>query len=208
MDIIHLLEALKPAGNVVTVKIDDGKSWWESLSTFVITILPALFAGVTLWVSYRQFKSGIRQQVNEMRLSTKLATEVELKKDACREVRQAYLSFMQKLSELYMCTLDIRDLKKEVGEEGGADLITLKRQFRLYHQQCAYSKTLIDSYLDPSSASDIKFSAQLSHAFNLAANENTKGGDFADEVISCSNMCFEFIDVREKEIINLVETIQ
>lgn len=104
MDIIHLLEALKPAGNVVTVKIDDGKSWWESLSTFVITILPALFAGVTLWVSYRQFKSGIRQQVNEMRLSTKLATEVELKKMPAEKLdKPTYHSCKNCLN--YICAL-------------------------------------------------------------------------------------------------------
>lgn len=106
MDIIHLLEVLNPAGNVVTVKIDNGKSTWDTVSDFLVAVSPVVVALLALWLSHRQFKknlsqqalqfqSGVRRQLNELRLNTQLATEIEIKKENCRDVRKICVNFLE-----------------------------------------------------------------------------------------------------------------
>lgn len=87
MDILNLLEVLKPSGNVVTVRIDNAKDGLETLYDFIITLAPTIIAIVAIIASYYQFlrsmaqqqdqfSRGVEQQINNLKLSVKLATEV------------------------------------------------------------------------------------------------------------------------------------
>ncbi|ECE4329344.1 hypothetical protein DB187_05275, partial [Salmonella enterica] len=89
MDIIHLLEVLNPLKNVVTIKIDNDKGLFTTIAEFLIAMAPTLIAVIAMWYSYKQFKIslrsqseqfrlGLKQQTNALKINTQLATEIEL----------------------------------------------------------------------------------------------------------------------------------
>ncbi|SAF18633.1 Uncharacterised protein [Enterobacter hormaechei] len=60
MDIVNLLEVLKPASHVVTVKMETASNNWDSIIKVLIAILPAIISFIALFFSYFQFKTNIR----------------------------------------------------------------------------------------------------------------------------------------------------
>ncbi|MCK7247839.1 hypothetical protein [Enterobacter asburiae] len=96
MDIIQLLEVLKPAKDVVTVQIASQKDQLAPWIDLAKAVLPAAATAGVAWLamknSHRQFdksserqatefKLGIEQQVSTLKINTQLATEVALKKE-------------------------------------------------------------------------------------------------------------------------------
>ncbi|MCM7772105.1 hypothetical protein M8S83_08275 [Enterobacter asburiae] len=219
MDILNLLEVLKPASHIVTVKMESNSNFWDSVSKTLIALLPAFISFLALFFSYYQFKSnmrnqsemfalGVQQQLKTLKLNTRLATEIELKKDICKEVRAAFVGFMKHHTELYHAKREYLSLEDKFDQYSN-ERRTISHEIIIDKGQLIIeSRMLLDSYLDLSDPHDRKFFEILNDVTEVAL----KGGDGTGADLGylqgrCSTVCFEYIEKRRKEITGLVDTI-
>lgn len=219
MDILNLLEVLKPSSHVVLVKLENSSDVWDSAGKVLIAILPAFISFIALWFSYYQFKAntrntskqftlGIHQQLLTLKLNTRLATEIELKKDICKEVRAAFVGFLKHHSELYNAKNEHLRLKDNVDEESNQRRSKLHEIIMSKSQLIIESKLLIDSYFDLKDPDDKEFFDQLNEATNIAlTGGDGTGADLGYSQGKCNRLCFKYIERRRKEITSLVDTI-
>lgn len=99
MDIINLIELLKPQDHLVTVRVSTEASFWPEVGKFIIALLPAAISLFALFFSYLQFKENIKNQTFQFientnhqikiaELNAKLNTEIDLIKNRCDSVRK------------------------------------------------------------------------------------------------------------------------
>ncbi|MCM7773690.1 hypothetical protein M8S83_16430 [Enterobacter asburiae] len=218
MDILNLIEVLKPSSHVVTVKMENDSSFWDYLSKILIAILPAFISFIALLFSYFQFKTnmraqseqyalGIQQQLKTLKLNTRLATEIEMKKDICKEVRAVYIAFMRNHSELYSAKLAYKSLVDREDEEGISKRENAHEVVMKYSQLSLESKMLLDSYLDLSDPHDVEFFKSLNTISNMAFGAECTGTELGEAQGMCAGICYQYLARRHKEITGLVDTI-
>lgn len=99
MDIINLIELLKPQDHLVTVRVSAEVSFWSEVGKFIVALLPAAISLFALFFSYLQFKENIKSQTFQFientnhqikiaELNAKLNTEIDLIKNRCDSVRK------------------------------------------------------------------------------------------------------------------------
>ena len=219
MDLLNLLEVLKPLDHVVSIKVFNDAGVWDSASKVAIAIIPALISFLALLFSYFQFKSniryqsqqfsiGIEQQLKALKLNTRLATEIELKKDVCKEVRAAFVSFMKHHSQQYSAKNEYESIKNNNDDLSYKRCKVLHEKIMASAQSIMEGKFLLDSYLDLNEP-DAK---ELNDALNEITTISITGGDGTGADLGraqaiCSSKCFHFIERRRKEIASLVDTI-
>lgn len=219
MDMLNLLEVLKPASHIVTVKMENNSTFWDSFSKILIAILPAFISFIALLFSYFQFKAntrnqseqyalGIEQQLMTLKLNTRLATEIELKKDVCKEVRAAFIGFMKHHAELYQAKAIYSNLKDKTDAESLKKRRELNKAIIAKTQIMIESKLLLDSYFDLNDPEDKEFYELINKATDIAmTGGDGSGSDLGYLQGKCSRLCFQYIERRRKEITSLVDTI-
>lgn len=220
MDILNLLEVLKPSGNVVTVRIDNAKNGLETLYDFIITLAPTIIAIVAIIASYYQFlrsmaqqqdqfSRGVEQQINNLKLSVKLATEVELKKDSCKGIREACVSLLSHATDAYskkatwIWYQDIpndkkTDYQREKYRTSYDEYIEALKRFR-------DTEYLIETYLDE--ILDAEFSDSIKELDTFIRIENLNSEDNKQAKRKCLSLCQAYIRRQEKEIIELSNSV-
>ncbi|MCK6669110.1 hypothetical protein L8T07_15390 [Enterobacter asburiae] len=219
MDIVNLLEVLKPASHIVTVKMENSSSIWDSVSKVLIAILPAFISFIALLFSYYQFKSnmrnqseqytlGIKQQMMSLKLNTQLATEIELKKDECKEFRAAFVGFMKHHAEQYQAKVAYKDLLDRNDDQSARKRERLHETVMAKAQLIMESKMLLDTYLDMSEPDEFELFKALNNVTSIAfSGGDGSGSDLGAAQGDCSILCTKFIEKRRKEITGLVDTI-
>lgn len=219
MDIVNLLEVLKPASHIVTVKMENSSSIWDSASKVLIAILPAFISFIALLFSYIQFKVnirkqseqytlGIEQQLKTLKLNTQLATEIELKKDVCKEVRLAYVEFIKHHLEQYQAKNEYKDIINNKDLASRARGNELHKLIMDKSQLIMEAKFLLDSYLDLNDPDARKLYDCLNEVSEIAfSGGDGTGTDLGTAMGRCSQICFRFIENIRKEITGLVDTI-
>ncbi|MCK7349285.1 hypothetical protein UXO78_22780 [Enterobacter cloacae] len=219
MDILNLLEVMKPASHVVLVKMQNGSDLWDSASKVLIAILPAFISFIALLFSYFQFKTntrntskqyalGIQQQLMTLKLNTRLATEIELKKDVCKEVRAAFVGFLKHHAELYNAKAETLRLQDNNDAETSERISKLHEVIMSKSQLLIESKLLLDSYFDLNDPDDKEFFDQLNETTKIAlTGGDGSGSDLGYSQGKCNRLCFKYIERRRKEITSLVDTI-
>lgn len=220
MDMIHLLEVLKPASDVVTVQISNDRNGWDLFNDLLKVILPAAATAGVAWIamnkSHKQFermserqseefRTGIRQQTRTLMVHTQLATEVELNKEICRSLRDIcgqYLSFAMEARQYYSKSI-IADKAVQNGDESQAK----PRDF--YHekfleiwQKSSSAKVVLMSFLDPEL--DAHFFESVVQVEELLFGEDV---EFGTSIGSCMAECRHYIDLKHKEIMRLHKNI-
>lgn len=159
MDIIHLLEVLNPLENVVTVKIDNDKNLFTMFGDLLITLAPAVIAGIAMVVSYKQFKTslhrqseqfelGIKQQINTLKINTQLATEVELMKEDCKALRETYVSYLDITSLLYRNQCDFKNYSGQLDDDAIKNRNVAHENIMTYSSKFLQTRILLFSYLN------------------------------------------------------------
>ncbi|HFU1238230.1 TPA: hypothetical protein ACGQTC_003107 [Citrobacter braakii] len=218
MDIIHLLEVLNPLQNVITVKIDNDKGGFATFSDFIIAVAPTVIAGFAIWFSYRQFKisqskqieqfnHGIKQQINELKINTQLATEVELMKDESKALREAFVSFVDVASSIYSSKSDFKQYAERLGEDA------------LKHQQLScqaiiansskflQARLLLISYLNLDDPEEKNFYDCIIAIGDCAFNGDGTGEDLGILQGKGASLCFKLIKKKRDAILSLVDNI-
>ncbi|MCU6358473.1 hypothetical protein [Enterobacter quasiroggenkampii] len=220
MDILNLLEVLKPSGNVVTVKIDNAKNGFEAFYDFIITLAPTIIAIVAIVASYyqflrsmaqqqEQFSKGVEQQINTLKLNVKLATEVELKKENCKGVREACVSLLSHATDAYTKRVvvirysDIPDDKKtdydwEQFKLSSDSYISALKRFR-------DTEYLIETYLDETL--DAEFSASIKELDACIRSKDLSSEDNKIAKSKCLSLCQAYIKRQQNEIVELSDAI-
>ncbi|MDR9973396.1 hypothetical protein QYE92_19220 [Enterobacter cloacae subsp. cloacae] len=219
MDILNLLEVLKPASHIVTVKMDSNSSIWDSVSKVLIAILPAFISFIALLFSYFQFKVnirnqseqytlGIEQQLKTLKLNTQLATEIELKKDVCKDVRLAYVDFIKHHLEQYQAKNEYKELLDKNDLVSNARCSELHKLIMDKSQLIMEAKFLLDSYLDLNDPDARDLYDCLNEVSDIAfSGGDGTGSDLGTAMGKCGQKCFRFIEKIRKEITGLVDTI-
>lgn len=220
MDILNLLEVLKPSGSVVTVKIDNAKNSIEALYDFIITLAPTIIAIVAIIASYyqflrsmaqqqEQFSKGVEQQINTLKLNVRLATEVELKKESCKGVREACVDLLSHATDAYTKRVglirysDIPDDKKtdydwEQFQLSSDSYISALKRFR-------DTEYLIETYLDETL--DAEFSTSIKELDACIRSNILSSEDNKIAKRKCLSLCQAYIRRQQKEIVELSDAI-
>lgn len=165
MDIINLIELLKPQGHLVTVKLVSENTILSSLGGFFIAILPAIISLVALWFSYKQFKENLRNQTSQFKESTnhqikvaelhaKISTEIEIIKVRCDSIRHLSVDCMGLATDLQKLCASSHGLANSSNSEAKKTLDYMKKQTENANEQNkAFEKlfaaqTLLMTYLD------------------------------------------------------------
>lgn len=226
MDIIHLLEVLKPLNNVVTIKIDNDKELFTSIFDFLIAIAPTIIAALAMWYSYKQFnislknqsvqfRLGLKQQANALKINTQLATEIELVKDECKTLRESYVAFMDNSSIVYHSH---KERNKYVEIEAEADTETLAAYAReqrdkayelikLHTNKLIQERMLMLSYLDVSDTKEKEFLDCINEITTFAVDAKGEAGKLGALQAQGANLCFELIKKKRQKILDLAKTI-
>lgn len=221
MDIIQLLEVLKPAKDVVTVQIASQKDQLTPWLDLAKAVLPAAATAGVAWVamknSHRQFEKnskrqssefrlGIEQQIKSLRIQTQLATEVDLKKDICKNVRNACAEYLKHALELERQN-DNYKLACEYIEKGGPGFVEKRNVAHELRMKASadmlYSKMILLTYLDP--IEDAEFQKVISEVSDCAHTDNNMDVGSASGL--CLKVCREYIARKHKEIVELTESI-
>ena len=128
MDIINLLELLKPQNHLVTVQVVSESSIWGEIGKFFVAILPAIISFVALRYSYIQFQENIKNQASQFEKSTlhqtkvaemnaKLASEIEIIKLRCESIRNISVECMRLATEVQRFSVEERDLAADTPEK-------------------------------------------------------------------------------------------
>ncbi|MDN8599032.1 hypothetical protein Q0A17_06335 [Citrobacter sp. S2-9] len=218
MDIIHLLEVLNPLEKVVTVKIDNDKSVFETTGEFLIAIAPTLIAVFAMWYSYKQFKTSLRsqseqfklgmnQQINTLKINTKLATEVELMKDDCKVLRETFVSYVDITSLLYNNKLDYKQYSLLTGEEAIKRRDLAHENIMVYSSKFSQTRMLLISYLNLADPDERTFYDCIVAIGYCAFNGDGTGNDLGKLQGEGAIHCFELIKKKRQAILGLAETI-
>lgn len=221
MDIIQLLEVLKPAKDVVTVQVASQKDLLTPWFDLAKSVLPAAATAFVAWRamnrSHRQFEitserqagefaKGIEQQTKTLKIQTQIATEVELKKEECRSVRDSCASFLARGFEASRYNAEVDLAEKLKGELSGT---SLDERIRHAHNQYLESfrrmkshQLQILTFLQPDEASEFR------NALDLVAQLVGVDRDKFDIAMNnCLIECQKYLAIKQGEIANIPATI-
>ncbi|MGI7011130.1 hypothetical protein EY915_03505 [Citrobacter braakii] len=220
MDIIHLLEVLNPLQNVITVKIDSDKGIFATVGDFIIAVAPTVIAGLAMWYSYKQFKSnlnsqseqfrqGMQLQINALKVSTQLATEVELKKENCKGVREACVQLLSHANDAYTSKVLYRRKVNNLGQEDDSELdmeledshkplLDALKRFR-------EAEYLIETYLDGDN--DEAFRESIRELDACIRKDNFTAVENKAAKRNCLAMCQNYIKRQQQEITQLSKSL-
>lgn len=220
MDILNLLEVLKPSGNVVTVKIDNAKNGLDALYDFIITLAPTIIAIVAIIASYyqflrsmaqqqKQFSRGVDQQINTLKLNVKLATEVELKKESCRGVREACVKLLSHATDAYTRrVIYIKHNNIPDSQKTDYDLEQTQLAYDAYISALKRFRDtdyLIETYLDEKLDAEFSESIKELDACIRSNDLNSEHNKVAKR--KCLSLCQAYIRRQQTEIVELSNAI-
>ncbi|WP_310607088.1 hypothetical protein [Buttiauxella brennerae] len=232
MDIIQLLETLKPAAHVISVEVQSNKNFWDS----IIAVWPSLLTGgvafAGIWASHRQFKiTGARQaqqveeaaqrqtaqfkidvdrQIKELRLTTRLATDIELKKENYREVRTACIKFLSESNTINCLkyqldvakTLAIVQPENEVRTDAFLSSTASHQMSQTNLAGCQFS---LLSYLNEKD--DATFIKSISSVFEETVINDSTPEVFGAAIVKCNIELRSYILKKQNEIVALSDSI-
>lgn len=220
MDIIKLLEFLNPAKDVVTVQIANNKDWIDSAVDISKAVLPALATAVVAWLamnkSHRQFernskrqsdefKLGIEQQVKSLKIQTQLATEVDLKKEISKGVRESCSQFLSLGLEANRQSGTYK-LACEYVDNGNHKFLKDRDDAHAFYMKAAAemasARVMLMSFLDPQV--DEEFYSSIAKVTDLLRDDSSA---FGSATGICLIHCRKFIAKKHQEIIDLTSSI-
>lgn len=233
MDIVHLLEVLKPAKDVVTVQVVSEKEPWAFATEILKAVLSAAPAAATAAVAWfameksnkqfernaasraEEFRMTLKQQANALEVQTRLATEVELKKEICRGVREACTQFLAHANKASNHYLEYKITNDGLTKGVGYTKEDVKNNFNQYMgalQSALSSKMILMSFLDPGDEkffydAIIRIDKLLHTNGNGVALGDGDGSDFGSALGVCLMECRNYINKRHQEIFELTQTI-
>ncbi|EAY2410941.1 hypothetical protein D0X60_11035 [Salmonella enterica] len=218
MDIIHLLEVLNPLKNVVTIKIDNDKGLFTTIAEFLIAMAPTLIAVIAMWYSYKQFKIslrsqseqfrlGLKQQTNALKINTQLATEIELVKDECKVLRESYVALVDYTSILYGSHLEYKQHSENTSEYAIEHRDKAYENIKTYTNKLLQERMLILSYLNIENREEEEFLDRINGLVNFVVKSNGTAADLGTLQAHGANLCFALIKNKRQAILCLVETI-
>lgn len=163
MDIIHLLEVLRPANNVVTLRVENLRSDTKAFIDYIILLAPIGVAFLGMILSYfqfsknlknqsKQFSKTIQQQIQNVHLTAKLAAEVEAIKEVRKEVRKLSVDFITCISKHRADMYEYETLRNlPVNNRSGDydDLVSLAHRERMHSlSKVLETKSMLETYLN------------------------------------------------------------
>lgn len=213
MDIIQLLEVLKPAKDVVTVQIasqNDPLTPWFDL---VKAVLPAAATAFVAWRamnrSHRQFEitskrqaaefdKNLAQQTKALRVQTQIATEIEIKKEECRNVRDTCAQYLSLALESNRYKNDF-DLAAEFILKGNTEFIEKRNvaheNYLESSRKTLSARMLLMTYLNPETSQSFFESIK-----NVDTSLVSSAPNFGGVVGKCLAECRMYIEKKQAEI--------
>lgn len=213
MDIIQLLEVLKPAKDVVTVQIasqNDPLTPWFDLAK---AVLPAAATAFVAWRamnrSHRQFEitskrqaaefdKNLAQQTKALRVQTQIATEIEIKKEECRNVRDTCAQYLSLALESNRYKNDF-DMAAEFILKGNTEFIEKRNvaheNYLESSRKTLSARMLLMTYLNPETSPSFFESIK-----NVDTSLVSSAPNFGGVVGKCLAECRMYIEKKQAEI--------
>ncbi|MNB66377.1 hypothetical protein D3C81_200360 [compost metagenome] len=221
MDIIQLLEVLKPAKDVLTVQIAnkaDPVTPWIDLAKGV---LPAAATAFVAWTAMKrshqqfeitsarqavEFARSLEQQTKALKIQTQVATEVELKKNECRNIRDACAQFLSCAFEASRYNAEWELASKMRGNTPNSALDERMREannkfLESFRKMMAYQFQIF-TYLQL--GENMAFRNSILKVMKLVNGERD---EFDTSMHECLVECQKHLAVRQGEIVSLPATI-
>ncbi|HDS4383777.1 TPA: hypothetical protein QHL04_002675 [Klebsiella aerogenes] len=219
MDIVNLIELLKPADHLVTVKLMNDSEPLDEVGKFLISILPAIVSLVALYFSYIQFKQNLANQTESFKknadhqikiaeLNAKLNTEVELIKSRCDSIRQLCVECMTHASDLSDLCDKLKEYENSFGnvfkstssyKEGHAERAS--RRDEKFNKLFA-SQTLLYTYIDADK--DPSFYSAINNLCNYEKISKSSGAEIGAARGTLLAECRIYLKKRDEEISKLI----
>lgn len=220
MDILQLLEVLRPAGHIVTVKIDNDESITKTSMGVLIALSPVIIAVVSLFFTSKQFKKSLDQQMDNFnkgyiqqaevaRLTARLATEAEIKKEWCRDVRKICTEMMAYAMAGYIAQKKIAteislptsaELAEEYLREKYKYTVDTYNKFSDDFDKMSERVTLLYTYLDGNDNDDSDFFNSIKELEIACLKCEVEPKKIAELRNNCSQHCRVYINKKIKEI--------
>ncbi|MEB6412152.1 hypothetical protein [Enterobacter vonholyi] len=213
MDIIQLLEVLKPAKDVVTVQIASQKDPLTPWFDLAKAVLPAAATAFVAWRamnrSHRQFEitstrqaaefdKNLAQQTKALRVQTQIATEIEIKKEECRNVRDTCAQYLSLALESNRYKNDF-DLASEYILKGNTQFIEKRNvaheNYLESSRKTLSARMLLMTYLNPETSPSFFESIK-----NVDTSLVSSAPNFGGVVGKCLAECRMYIEKKQAEI--------
>ena len=213
MDIIQLLEVLKPTKDVITVQIASQKDPLTPWFDLAKAVLPAAATAFVAWRamnrSHRQFEitskrqaaefdKNLAQQTKVLRVQTQIATEIEIKKEECRNVRDTCAQYLSLALESDRYKNDF-NLAAEFILKGNTEFIEKRNvaheNYLESSRKTASARMLLMTYLNPETSPS--FFESIKNVDTLLVSS---GPNFGGAVGKCLAECRMYIEKKQAEI--------
>lgn len=205
MDILNLIEILKPVDHVVTVKLDTPTDAWDKFRDNIVVIMPSIIAFATLIYSKKQFDKSFRQQQQFTYLNAKIATRVELikqKKNTVRSECAEFLSLGNEFSSNRGLSMKMTSLKIDKSAKEEQSLLVLNIANKYLSHKIALT-TLLTIEEDKEFLEAIE--EYHSHLTNFSHGQEVGERDFSKVQVSVLKKCSAFLEKCDREIDLIVD---
>ena len=204
MDVFQLLEAIRPQDKVITVQVSSPKDYLA----YLFTLAPSVVAILALIFSAWQFKATIKNQLRLAQINAKLSTDIEIKKEWCREVRRLCTECLVNGNNSHAAKQHGQWLK-EKHENGGAlesdKILEYAHEQQIHFYEMMASYYLLVMFLEPVEYAEfIKLLESYTELVtDVESTSHTVG--FASGLIV--GECRKILSVKNKDISQIVDEI-
>lgn len=204
MDVFQMLEALQPQNKVVTIQVSSPKDYFS----YILTLAPSVVAILALLFSAWQFKSSIRNQIKLAQINARLSTDIELKKEWCRDVRKLCVECLSAGIESHLCGQRSTHILEGLEKKGTFDEVKYRVHFDAQNNnfyKMLESQSCLLLYLDPIEHGE--FIELLQTFTTLVGSGNLPSSEVGTARASVLDECRKIIHVRNREISQISDDI-
>ncbi len=219
MEILHLLEVLRSANGVITLKIENINSDTKSFLDYFVLLAPVAVAIISMFFSYlqfsknlnnqsKQFSKTIIQQIHNVHLTAKLAAEVEAIKEVRNSVRKLSVEFITYISkhkaDMYEYEM-LRSRSLEHRTDNHQDLVDMAHKLRMESfAKMLEIKSMLETFLTiPNDQAFVDAMINVENAMRDLEDDGVRlgiaRGKFLEE-------CRQYLERKSKEINMLTYT--
>lgn len=204
MDIFQVLEAIRSQDHVVNVQLLSDKTAFNSngaWGTAITSVASTLVAGLAIYFSYKSTNRNRESQEKSTKLNAIIQTDIELKKEWCRELRKLCSECIAQGTEVYSATRRKEFMEKLFIDGKGLDSIQYNKVcdhlnwsfYKMFEAEASLSL-----YLEPVEHS--AFISSISEFTVVASNKNNSPENFANARARCISLCQKLLADKREEI--------
>lgn len=209
MDIVSLIEALKPLDHVITVKVDNSVEFGEKFMNGVISFAPTFIGFVALIYSKIQFDKSSKQQARFTHLNARISTDIDIIKQKKTSIQNACSEFLSLGREFHSTS----DLSYKLRELEGYSEEKTRISWQVLELSEKYLSAKISLEVQLSTGCDKQFIDAINKFHNYISkslgesndkSDDKSDGDYYGVQFACIEECRNYMSRCDEEIKQIV----